>query len=220
METLLEDVIAHTHDTLAERLDAARRAMPDGTGSRRCCPPIDYFLSETSRHLHVVDEVLLPAGRRCDDGAHLVKEALRAQKDLELELFHVKSHEYGSVWERDVDWGAMWTEIARGLAEERRHEQLIGARLDRTLPEDERARLAERLTARLVSEPSRPHPRLPHTGVLGALSRRVARITDAWWDMVEGRFVLRPAPRRKVAGAVGRYLMASTRFEGEEDGPA
>lgn len=216
METLLKDVIARTHDTLAERLGAARTAMPDRSQSRRGCAPVDYFLSETSKHLHAVDEVLLPAARRCHDGRQLVKEAIRSQKSLEVVLFHVKSHEYGSVWERNIDWTTMWAEVDRALADQRRHEETVGGELDDLLGETERARAVERLSRRTEEEPSRPHPHLPHTGLFGGTSRRVTRVTDAWWDMAEGRFTIRPAVTHKRPGLMWQYLLASPRFETDE----
>lgn len=219
--TCLQDAVTHAHEGLASRLDAARVVRPLPGQSRRGCPPIDLFLSGTSRHLHAVDEVMLaPLRHQCADGGHLTHEYVRSLRGLEVELAHVKAHEYGSVYETSYEWDAIWDAVAMALADQRRHEELIAGRLTMTLPDEALEAAARRLDAAEEHAPSRPHPYLPHTGPVGAASRRVMRVVDRFWDAVEGRATPEaPPPPKKRPGLVGQYLMADPRFE-EEPGPA
>jgi hypothetical protein len=67
--------------------------------------------------------VLVPTARRqLADGkevAHAYHDAMRV---LEVALAHAKGHEYGSVYEKGIAWGSVWSEVGNALALERQHE--------------------------------------------------------------------------------------------------
>jgi len=216
--TCLEEAIAHTHDGLVQRLEAARAVKSRPEQSRRGCPPIDLFLSETSRHLHAVDEVLLPPARsRCRDGRSLVHDYLGTLHELEVALAHAKAHEYGSTWETRYDWSGVWDDVDAGLAHHRRQEEQVGLGLTHTLDDEELAELTGRLGVAEEHAPTRPHPYLPHTGAAGRASRRLMRMVDGFWDSVESRYVPEhQAPPHKRPGLLGQYLLADPWFEEEE----
>jgi len=216
--TCLQEALQHTHDELCERLVSARHTIDRREISRRGCPPIDLFLSGTSKHLHAVDQVVLPCARHVNgEGSQLVHDHLGAAKQLEVLLAHVKAHEFGSVYETSFDWATVWSDVEEAFVGQWEQESRIGVRLSEALPDDELQRLCDRLAAAEERAPSRPHPFLPHTGAGGSLARRFMRAADAFWDAVEGRYV--PQPRRKEhkrPGLIGQYLMADPRFEEEE----
>jgi len=214
--TCLHEALQHTHDTLAGRLKAARTAIDRREVSRRGCPPIDLFLSATSKHLHAVDQVVLPVARARGDG--LVHDYLAAAKAFEVVLAHAKAHEFGSVYETSFDWAGVWDDVEEGFAEQWEQESRIAVHLTEELPDEDLRRLCVDLDAAEAKAPTRPHPFLPHTGAGGSLARGVMRVADAFWDAVEGRFVpQQQAKSHKRPGLIGQYLMADPRFDEEPE---
>ncbi|WP_345518893.1 hypothetical protein [Nocardioides conyzicola] len=214
---VLHDAIQHTQGRLRGRLADARSMGAARDRPRDGHERIDAFLAITSRHLHAVDAVLLPPTRRqVVDGGSLVHDYLRSSKALEVVLVHVKAHEYGSVYERPYGWTDVWADVATAMADQHRHEQVLGSRLTATLPDDDLDALAHRLVDVELTAPSRPHPYTPHTGALGAVARRVMHAVDGFWDAAEGRMVPGPVPEpKKRPGRMGQYLLADPRFDEE-----
>lgn len=216
----LVSTVQRTHEELAHRLDELRGASgPPGTernaGPHRGCPPVDEFVTAASRHVHAVTEVLLPPARRAlPAGRQLAHDYLEAARLLEVVLAHVKAHEYGSIYEQRFSWSDVWTEVGQALDDYRAREEEVADGLTDLLDDEELTELAGRLEEVEPMEPSRPHPYLPHTGVLGTLTRRVVRGTDRAWDHAEGR-PLPPPPRapRKRPGLLGQYLLCDPRME-------
>jgi len=217
--TCLREALQHTHDELCERLVSARATIDRPEISRRGCPPIDLFLSGTSKHLHAVDQVILPRVRHmCGDGSQLVHDYLGSEKELEVVLAHVKAHEFGSAYETAYDWDAVWGDVEEAIDQQWAQECRLVEQLGEDLSDDRLEEITAEFAAAEERAPSRPHPFLPHTGPGGWVARRVMRIADAFWDTVEGRFV--PEPRRqerKRPGLLGQYLMADPRFDEEPE---
>jgi hypothetical protein len=207
-----------THDRLAERLDAARSLRPHPGEPREPYQRIDTFLCAASQHLHAVDAVLLrPARRRCEGGGPLVHGYLRSAKELEVELAHVKAHEYGSVFEHTHSWSEVWSGVGDALTGHREEEVRLGERLTDVLPDPELERIAERLRDAELAAPSRPHPYTPHTGLLGIVARRVMFTADRCWDTLENRMVPEPAREpKKRPGLLAQYLLGDPRFDEEQ----
>ncbi|MFT4082514.1 MAG: hypothetical protein QM638_07990, partial [Nocardioides sp.] len=116
--TTLYDDLQLTHDRLCGALSAARAVSARPEQSSRGCPSIDGFLSRTSRHLHAVDAVLLPAARELDGGPELVHDYLARARRLEVLLAHVKAHEFGSTWETRFDWSTLWDDVEVALTDQ------------------------------------------------------------------------------------------------------
>ncbi|TQL67344.1 hypothetical protein FB381_1219 [Nocardioides albertanoniae] len=212
--TVLQDELRHKHDELAGRLVHARSIIARPEQTRRGCPPIDQFNAGASRHLHAVDEALLPAvSAHCADGADLVHRYLPVARHLEVLLFHVKAHEYGSTWETTHDWPRLWDEVEAALVAQQEMEDELVAQLVAEAPDDDLLLVAERIAAADRRAPSRPHPHLPHTGLPGKVVRRMTRPVDAVWDAVEGRDGggPKPAPHKKP-GPWWQYLLGDPRF--------
>lgn len=216
--------VRRTHEQLGERLEVLRTQFgPPGTheelaGPHRGYQPIDEFVTTASRHLHAVNEVLIPRARRVlPDGRQLTHQYLDAVRVLEVVLAHVKAHEYGSVWEKRIAWPAVWSEVGTALEAQRMREEQLADQLTDQLDDEEIGELTERLADAEPREPSRPHPYLPHLGPVGSLARGVVKRTDRAWDLAEGRPLTWPSRRkRKPPGLLGQYLLADPRFDPDE----
>lgn len=216
--------VQRTHDVLEEELEGLRtRFGPPGehdelAGPHRGCRPIDEFVTSASRHLHAVNQVLVPSARHeLPDGKQVAHDYLDSMRVLEVVLSHVKAHEYGSVYEKRVAWPSVWAEVGTALEALRAREESLVERLSQRLDAAEVDHLVERLDEVEPGEPSRPHPYLPHHGVMGAVARGIAKRTDRAWDHAEGRPLLWPdRAERKKPGLLGQYLMADPRFDPDE----
>lgn len=205
--------IQHTHDGLAERLDAARQVIARPEETRRGCPPIDMFCARASQHLHAVDHVLLPSARAREDYC-------AAEHRLGVLLTHVKAHEFGSTYERGFSWPGVWGEVDDALAGYRAEEELLVDTLTASLSDEALEAMVQRMAEVEPTEPTRPHPYLPHQGVVGRMARQVERVADAFWDAVEGRYVPeREHAPKKTPGRWGSYVLGDPRFD-EEEPPA
>ncbi|MDF1602152.1 hypothetical protein [Nocardioides sp. YIM 152315] len=218
---VLRSSIHHSQDRLVDRLADARSMEAPPDRPREGHARIDAFLSSASKHLHAVDEVLLqPTRRGVPDGGPLVHDYLRSVKDLEVVLAHVKAHEYGSVYETSFSWPEVWGDVEHAMTDHHRHEAVLGDRLSDTLDDEELQDLAQRLYSAELAAPSRPHPYTPHTGLFGAVARKVMHTADRFWDTVEGRMVPEPVPPpKKKPGLVAQYFLADPRFDEEERRP-
>lgn len=212
--TVLQEELRHKHDELVGRLARARSIIARPEQTRRGCPPIDQFNAGTSRHLHAVDEALLPAvSAHVENGSALVHEYLPTARHLEVLLFHVKAHEYGSTWETTHDWPTLWGEVEQALVAQQVKEEELVSHLAEEASDDVLVLVAGRMTLAERRAPSRPHPHLPHTGLSGKVVRRLARPVDAIWDSVEGRSVGNPKPLpHKEPGLFWQYLLGDPRF--------
>lgn len=212
--TVLQDTVQQTHDELCDRLDSAREAIEDRGQSSRGNRPIDLFLAGTSKHLHAIDAVLLPAVRRCTRGPEQVQAYLRSAKELEVVLAHVKAHEYGSAYETSFDWPSVWGDVDAAMEEQWSEEVEITDRLTGDLPDEQVEALAGTLREVEQDAPTRPHPYLPHTGRTGTAARVMMRVADSFWDAAEGRFTPeRPQRAKKKPGLIGQYFLADPRFD-------
>ena len=214
---VLRSSIQSTHDSMTERLEAARGNGAPADGPRQGYARIDAFCAVASQHMHAVDAVLVPVARKqCPDGSDIVHGYLHAVREFEVVLAHVKAHEYGSVYESSFEWPAVWSDVSEAMALHVEREQALGETLTETLDDEGLVELTERLRAAERAAPTRPHPYTPHTGLLGLIARRVMHTADTFWDTVEGRMVPEPARRpKKPPGRVAQYFLADPRFDPE-----
>jgi hypothetical protein len=218
---VLSSSVQQTHDRLSSRFEESSAMMRTPGQPRKCFETIDTFLAIASKHLNAVDAALLPLVRkRVPDGSHVVHDYLRAARELELALAHVKAREYGSVFQAGRSWQAVWSDVGSALEAHRRSEfELCGLLADQ-LEAEALVQLTDRLYEAETSAPSRPHPYAPHTGLRGMVTRRVMHAADAFWDAAEGRMVPEPVrPEHKAPGKVAQYLLADPRFDEEEQPP-
>lgn len=190
--------IEATHQSLQQRLDEAtrprERSLPRDNYRRT-----DAFLSATSRHLAAVEEVMLGQVRhRLGDGHGLTKDYLHAARHLEHALARLKARLYGEQHTAHVPWVDVWDDVRQQLTRHNELERILTADLAEVLDEAECDALAERVYRAELHAPTRAHPNIPHTGLLGLVARRIWALADRFWDTAEGRSVpqpVRPHPK-------------------------
>ena len=81
--------------------------------------------------------------------------------------------------------------------------------LSEVLSVEEQRSLAESYLDALVKAPTRPHPHVPHHGVVGAIAFRVEAVRDRLLDTMDGRHVPLPRAHHEAPkpGRWGSYLL-------------
>jgi hypothetical protein len=200
-----------THRCLEDRLTAARSPRPD-----RPRDAIDAFLAATSRHLAAVEAVLVPpVRRRVPDGVALSDEYLLMARELEQTLTLVKARLYGEAHAIQLSWPVLLGAVQRQLSEHNRLElRLVDALIQHDEPGDLDG-LAQRVFVSETRGPTRPHPHLPHTGVVSLVARRLWAVADRFWDRAEGRVVpepVHPLPHSHDS-LLAQYLVGDPHFD-------
>jgi len=208
--------IAATQRSLEERLGDALSPHRDPTRPRDRFAATDTFMAATSRHLAAVEEVLLDEVRRVVPASEaLLGDYLEAARDLEQSLSLVKARLYGEVHAIQLQWPELWHRVRAELQTHNRLEdQLVGKLLEHGDP-DHVDELARAVFDAETHAPTRPHPLLPHTGLLGRWSRRVWAVADRFWDAAEGRVIpdpVKPRPHRHDS-LMAQYLVADPKFD-------
>jgi hypothetical protein len=217
-----------THgDSLARTVEATQRSLDERLGEvlaphrdphrpRDTFAATDAFLAATSRHLSAVEAVLVDQVRHTvPDADGLVHDYLLAARDLEHTMFLVKGRLYGEAHAIHLDWAQLWVRVQAQLADHNRLETRLVDELVRHGDPDVVDGLARRVFDAETHAPTRPHPMLPHLGLLGRLSRRVWAVADRFWDAAEGRVIpapVRPRPHRHDS-LVAQYLVGDPRFD-------
>jgi hypothetical protein len=198
------------------RLGEALRPHRDPRQPRDHYAATDTFIAATSRHLAAVEAVLLEQVRHDGPEGHaLAKEYLSVARQLELTLALIKGRLYGEAHAIYLNWQELWVD-ARSLLDQHN-------RLERRLVEEVIAHgdpvlldgLARRIFNVEAHGPTRPHPRTPHTGLLGLAARRMWAFADRFWDAAEGRVIpdpVRPAPHRHDS-LLAQYVVADPKFD-------
>lgn len=195
MDTLVTDALA-SHHGLEERLARAKVAHsnPDPEHPREQFPAIDTFLAAASRHNAALLAVLVPAARnRLPDGPARAEAFVSASKAFELVLNDVKAKLYRSAYADRRPWSVVWAGVDEAFRKVWKLELHLVADLAEQRGEGD-PDWAEMLHHAELRAPTRPHPNIPHQGVVGSAARALARRVDAFWDAAEGRMV--PAPVR------------------------
>jgi hypothetical protein len=216
----LARTVEATHRSLEERLGEALVPHRDPGRPRDHYAITDTFTAATSRHLAAVEAVLLAAVRRSvPDANALVHDYLVVARQLELELALIKGKLYGAARASHLGWPELWEAAQAQLQEHNRMERelldALIAHADPALLDD----LARRVFEAEVHGPTRPHPRTPHTGLLGLLARRIWALADRFWDAAEGRMIpepVRPAPHHHDS-LMSQYLVADPKFDADAD---
>ena len=208
--------IEATQQSLEERLQEALAPHRDPQRPRDGYAATDTFMAATSRHLSAVQAVLLdPVRKSVPGGDALVHEYLHAAKRLELTLYLVKSRLYGEAHSMKLSWSELWTTVQQELAEHNRLESNLVAELIRHGDAAQVDGLARKVFDAETHAPTRPHPRLPHTGMLALMARRVWSVADRFWDTAEGRVIPEPIhpAHHKHDSLLAQYLVADPMFD-------
>jgi hypothetical protein len=188
-----------THQSLGQRLEEATRPSGGPLEGRRARARIDAFMAATSRHLAAVDEALLPdVRRRLPDGHQRAKSYLHEARRLEQAIARLKARLYGELHVAYLPWSEVWDEVRRQFASHNEAEVTMTRDLTEALGPEGADALADRIYRAELTAPTRAHPYLPHTGVLGHTARKIWAVADRFWDMAEGRVIpppIRPKPK-------------------------
>ena len=208
--------IEATQRSLDERLKEALAPHRDPDRPRDGYAATDTFMAATSRHLAAVQAVMLdPVRRKVPGGDELVHEYVHAAKRLELSLSLIKARLYGEAHAVRLSRAELFDAVEGELAEHNRLETRMVEELIRHGDPAEVDGLARRVFDAETHAPTRPHPRLPHTGLLSLVARRVWSVADRFWDTAEGRVIpepVHPAPHRHDS-LMAQYLVADPMFD-------
>ena len=210
--------IEATQRSLQERLGEALLPHSDPHRPRDSHAAIDTFMAATSRHLAAVEAVIVPAvHHEVPDGASLTHEYLHAARALEHTLALLKGRLYGEAHAVHLAWPDLWERAQARLEEHNRLERrLVEGLLEHGEP-SELDGMARRLFDAEIRGPTRPHPLLPHTGILGLMARRVWALADRFWDSAEGRVIPEPVhpAHHKHDSLMAQYLVADPQFDAD-----
>jgi hypothetical protein len=163
-----------------------------------------------SAHLAAVTRSLHPAAERVL-GPSMASRAERHRRDLELErMLRIAESRYsGDALAAGLDAERIRAGLLDRLHAHAASEHERVAALADALSSAEQRSLAEAYLDALVKAPTRPHPHLPHQGVVGAIAFRVDAIRDRVLDTMDARHV--PVPRQvrehRTPGRWSSYLL-------------
>lgn len=205
-----------TQQSLDQRLVEARAPHGDPHRPRDGYAAVDTFMAATSRHMAAVEAVLVsPVLQTVPSGAALTREYLVTARRFELTLSLVKARLYGEAHAIHLGWPELWDVVVVQLSEHNWLERRLVEQLIRYGDPVQVEGLARRLFLAETRAPTRPHPRLPHSGPLSPLARRIFAVADRFWDVAEGRVIpdpVRPLPHRHDS-LVAQYFVADPKFD-------
>ena len=205
-----------TQQSLEQRLAEVFAPHHDPLRPRDTYAVTDTFLAATSRHLAAVQAVVLGHVRRAvPDGDAVVHQYLEAARELEQTLSLIKARLYGEAHAIHLSWSELWVRARTQLTEHNRLENHMVAELVRHGEPAEVDGLARKVFDAETHGPTRPHPTLPHTGLLSLVARRIWAVADRFWDTAEGRVIpepVHPAPH-KHDSLMAQYLVADPKFD-------
>lgn len=210
---VLTATVMESHRRLRQMCESAVAAHTHPQHSRGDYPETDTFLAVAARHVAGVSAALAPQVRHdLPDGDARAKDFIHQVRRLEVALCQTKARLYGEAHAIHRSWVEVWTDVRRELEQVLETEQRLVDELAAHLDRNASHELALRLHRAELHSPTRPHPYLPHLGVVGAVARRVAHTVDSFWDTTEGRMIpepVHPHDHRKY-GLLTHYLLADT----------
>ncbi|MBO0845703.1 MAG: hypothetical protein J2P22_09835 [Nocardioides sp.] len=207
-----------TQRSLEERLGEALLPHHDSNRPRDHYAATDTFLAATSRHLAAVEGSLLrPVRHSVPNGGALVHDYLQAARHLEQTLALIKGRLYGEAYCMHLAWPDLWDRAHSELTAHNQVESRMVAELIQHGDPETVDGLARRMFDVESHGPTRPHPKTPHTGMLGLMARKMWSVADRFWDNAEGRVIpepVHPAPHRHDS-LMAQYLVADPKFDAQ-----
>ena len=163
-----------------------------------------------SAHLAAVARTVRPAASRVlEEPAAVLRDITRRDVELERMLRIAERRYSGDALAASLDAERLRLSLLERLEAHSETEHVRLAALTDALTVDEQRRLAELYLDALVKAPTRPHPHLPHDGVVGAIAFHVEAVRDRLLDTMDGRHV--PLPRAphepRSSGRWSSYLL-------------
>ncbi len=176
----------------------------------------DTFIASASRHLAATEAVLVSQVRHSvPEGSRLSHDYLAAARGLEYALVRIKGKLYGEAHLIYLTWPSLWADARDRLDDHNRLETHLVEELRRHGDPATVDALAGRMFDVEIHGPTRPHPRTPHTVLLGSAARKMWAMADRFWDAAEGRVIPDPVhPRaRRHDSLLAQYLVADPHFD-------
>jgi hypothetical protein len=147
--------------------------------------------------------------------AHLpaAARALQAQRSVDFELEHAlrraEQHHAGDSLAAQLNEDRLDAVLRRALDAHSDAERVLVAGLIERIDAHDVDELVASYDHALRHAPTRPHPHMPHRGVLGAVAFKVDAIRDKVMDTMDGRHVPAPRKERRPArtGRWGSYVL-------------
>jgi hypothetical protein len=159
-----------------------------------------------SAHLAASQRTVHRAARRAP-GAKPSLDAVRsADRDLERLLRHTEQHHSGDSLAAQLSAPRLDADLRRALDAHARAECDLVTELLEGVDGDA---LTTSYDEAMRHAPTRPHPHVPHGGLLGAAAFRIDALRDRVMDTMDGRTIPSPRPARDIArpGRWGRYVL-------------
>ena len=187
--------------SLTEATDAAHRGALAAMDDSRYLDAVVWL----SAHVAAMQRTVHGSVRR----SHRLAEARAADRGLETVLRRVEQHFAGDALAAQLGEHELDGALRRAFELHSRTEKALLEELIERLPAEQVAALAAAYSDALRRAPTRPHPHVPHNGILGAVAFRLDAWRDKVMDTMDGRHV--PSPRveipRKAVGRWGRYFL-------------
>jgi hypothetical protein len=212
----LSITVEATQRALDQRLREALLPHQNPLRPRDHYAATDSFVASASRHLAAGEAVLVPQARHTvPDGEQISHDYLAAARSLEHTLVRIKGKLYGEAHLIYLTWPVLWADARECLDEHNRAENSLVEHLVRHGNPATVDGLARRMFDVETHGPTRPHPRTPHTGLLGLAARRMWSLADRFWDSAEGRVIPEPVHphAHRHDSLLAQYLVADPKFD-------
>jgi hypothetical protein len=167
-----------------------------------------------SAHLAALDHALHPVIQRAVPGT---AEALQRQHVLARRLHQllrsVERERSGGASIAGMPWPQLRGTILASLTDHAAAERELVRRLAEALSPDDVQDVLDRYAHAMAHGPTRPHPHMPATGVLGGIAYRLEAMRDHILDTLDSRPTFpRPQIQRPAPGRWGQYVLGHGDF--------
>ncbi|WP_308127743.1 TIGR03085 family metal-binding protein [Frankia sp. CiP3] len=207
--TSLPEMIKASHDAATHLVGLTFTEAATSGDPRRALRAADTAVAVISAHMYAVQTSVYPmARRRLPDSRPRIAELCAQGRETASVLRGISQYIQGDVHRPDESMGRLRERLAELEEQHIAAEEALVADLDKALSPDDRRRMATAFRRSMRRAPTRPHPHLPRTAVVGSLVLRLAGSWDHILDTMDARIaadgpVRAPAP----AGLWGWYLL-------------
>ncbi len=176
---------------------------------RRALRAADTAVAAISAHMYAVQTSVYPMARRhLPDGRARVAGLYAGAHETASVMRGISQHIQGDVHRPDESMGMLRARLAELEEQHEAAEDSLVADLEEMLSDEERRRVVTSFRRAMRRAPTRPHPHVPHTAVVGGLVLRFAGSWDHLLDTMDAR-VAAGGPVRAPAppGLWGWYLL-------------
>ncbi|WP_239331678.1 hemerythrin domain-containing protein [Frankia sp. CiP3] len=205
----LPEMIKASHDAATHLVGLTFTEAATSGDPRRALRAADTAVAAISAHMYAVQTSVYPmARRRLPDSRPRIAELCAQGRETASVLRGISQYIQGDVHRPDESMGRLRERLAELEEQHIAAEDILVADLEKALSPDDRRRMAAAFRRSMRRAPTRPHPHLPRTAVVGSLVLRLAGSWDHILDTMDARIaadgpVRAPAP----AGLWGWYLL-------------